>query len=195
MSSGLGTISHGERIAFWFVYVSLNLRNFRRYSLDNNFPEASTAHSSQRPRSMLSEAVTQNHQSTTSSSSKTNTPPNAQPDFSTRDSPPQYVHHAGWMENLRDLSKLHRIRLAGSPSDAHHGATESEGVDEKGYHSTETEADAKRDLNSWRRERKKRRHKAEIYVRFSAPSRISLTQASRRLLDIFRLLSPGRPLF
>lgn len=145
---------------------------------------------------MLFEAGTQNHHSTTSSSSQTNTPPNAQPDFSAPGLPPQYVHHAGWMENLRDLSKLHRIRHAGSPPNAHHGATESEGVDEKGYHSTDTEAEAKRDLNTWRRERKKRRRKAEIYVRFSVPSRCtSLTQASRRLLDIFRLLFPGRPLF
>jgi hypothetical protein len=100
------------------------------------------------------------------------------------------------MENLRDLSKLHWIHPAGSPPDAHHGATESEGVDEKGYHSTDTEAEAKRDVNTWRRDRKKRRRKAEIYVRLSAPSHYTaLTQASRRLLDIFRPLSPGRHLF
>jgi hypothetical protein len=100
------------------------------------------------------------------------------------------------MENLRDLSKLHCIRHAGSPPDVHHRATESEGVDEKGYHSTDTEAEAKRDVNTWRRERKKRRRKAEIYVRFSVHSHYTaMTQASRRLLDIFRLLSPGRPSF
>lgn len=100
------------------------------------------------------------------------------------------------MESLRDLSKLHRIHHAGSPSDAHHGATESEGVDEKGCHSTDTDVEAKRDVNTWRRDRKKRRRKAEIYVRFSAPFHYAaLTQASRRLLDIFRLLSPGRRLF
>jgi hypothetical protein len=100
------------------------------------------------------------------------------------------------MENLRDLSKLHWIHHADSPPDAHHGATENEGVDEKGYHSTDTDVEAKRDLNTWRRERKKRRRKAEIYVRFSVPSHyVALTQASRRLLDIFRLLSPGRRLF
>lgn len=145
---------------------------------------------------MLFEAGTQHHHSTTSSSSQTNTPPNAHPDSSAHGSPPHHVHHAGWMENLRDLSKLHCIRHAGSPPDVHHRATESEGVDEKGYHSTDTEAEAKRDVNTWRRERKKRRRKAEIYVRFSVHSHYTaMTQASRRLLDIFRLLSPGRPSF
>lgn len=99
------------------------------------------------------------------------------------------------MENLRDLSKLHWIHRAGSPPDTHHGATESEGVTEKGYNSTDTEAEVKRDVNTWRRERKKRRRKAEIYVRFSVPSHYTtLTQVSR-LLDIFRLLSLGRRLF
>jgi hypothetical protein len=183
-------------LRFRFVNVSLKLRSFRRYSLDNNIPKASTTLSSQRPRSILSEAGTQHRHSTTSSSSQTNTPPNAHPDSSAHGSPPHHVHHAGWMENLRDLSKLHWIHPAGSPPDAHHGATESEGVDEKGYHSTDTEAEAKRDVNTWRRDRKKRRRKAEIYVRLSAPSHYTaLTQASRRLLDIFRPLSPGRHLF
>jgi hypothetical protein len=51
-------------------------------------------------------------------------------------------------------------------------------------------------VNTWRRERKKRRRKAEIYVRFSVPAHyIALTHASRRSLDIFRLLSLGRRLF
>lgn len=144
-----------------------------RYSLDNNIPKASTTLSSQRPRSILSEAGTQHRHSTTSSSSQTNTPPNAHPDSSAHGSPPHHVHHAGWMENLRDLSKLHWIHPAGSPPDAHHGATESEGVDEKGYHSTDTEAEAKRDVNTWRRDRKKRRRKAEIYITRHISSLIS----------------------
>jgi hypothetical protein len=65
------------------------------------------------------------------------------------------------MENLRDLSKLHRIAHAGENE-----ATEGEGVDEKGYVSTDTETEARRDMSAWRRERKKRRRKAEIFVGF-----------------------------
>jgi hypothetical protein len=165
-------------LRFCFVNFSFKLRAFRRYFLDSNVPKASTAFSLQRPRSMLSEAGTQHYHSPTSSCSQTNTPPNAHPDSSAHGSPPHHVHHAG------------------SPADAHYGATESQGVDEKGYQSTDTEAEAKRDGNTWRRERKKRRRKAEIYVRFSVPSHYTaLAQASRRLLDIFRLLSPGRRLF
>lgn len=100
------------------------------------------------------------------------------------------------MENLRDISKLHWSHHAGSPSDAHHDATESEGAHEKGYHSTDTEAEEKRDVNAWRRERKKRRRKAEIYVRSVVPSHYTpLTRGSGRSLDTFRLLSPGRRLF
>ena len=183
-------------MCFCFVNFSLKLRAFRRYSLDSNIPEASTALSSQRPRSMLFEAGTHQHHSTTSSSSQTDTPPNVHPDSSAHGLPPHHVHHAGWMENLRDLSKLRWNHPAGSLPDTHHRATASEGVDEKGYHSTDTEAEAKRDVNTGRRDRKKRRRKAEIYVRFSVPSHYTaLTQASRRLLDIFRLLSPGRRLF
>lgn len=163
-------------LRFCSVNFFLKLRTFQRYFLDNNIPNAS---SFQTPRSILFEAGTQHHHhSTTSSSSQANTPPNAHPDCSAPGSPPHHVYHSG------------------SSTDAHHGATESEGVDEKGYHSTDTEAEGKRDGNTWRRERKKRRRKAEIYVRFSVPSHYTaLTQASCRLLDIFRLLSPGRRLF
>jgi hypothetical protein len=70
------------------------------------------------------------------------------------------------MENLRDLSKLHWTAHAGSPQSAENGATEGESVDEKGYVSTDPEAEARRDMSARRRERKKRRHKAEIFVGF-----------------------------
>ena len=70
------------------------------------------------------------------------------------------------MENLRDLSKLHRIAHAGSLQSVENGTTEGGGVDEKGYVSTDTETDAKRDVSARRRERKKRRRKAEIFVGF-----------------------------
>lgn len=181
---------------FCFVTLSLELRTFQRYSLDGDIPNASTAFPLQRRRSILSEASTQYRQSTTASSSQTNTPPNAHADSSARGSPPHHVHHAGWKENLRDLSKLHWINRAGSPPIAHHDATESEGVHEKGYNSTDTEVEAKRDVNPWKRERRKRRRKAEIYVKFSDPSHYTtLTRASHRLLDTYRLLSPGRRSF
>ncbi len=124
---------------------------------------------------MLFEAGTQHHHSTTSSS-RTASPPNSRPGSSAHGSPPHHVHHAGWMENLRDLSK--RIHHAGSSPGAHHGASESEGIDEKGYHSADTEVEAKRDVNTWRRERKKRRRKAEIYVRFSSPFLLHGTDSS-----------------
>ncbi|KAI0280636.1 hypothetical protein BGY98DRAFT_1088820 [Russula aff. rugulosa BPL654] len=151
-----------KRSGYRLSRFSLKLRYFRRYSLENNIPRASTVFPLQRSRSMLFEAGTQHHQSPTSSS-QTNTPPNAHPDHSAR----------GWMENLRDLSKLHWYRHAGSPPDAHHDATESEGVHEKGYHSTDTEVEGKRDVNTWRRERKKRRRKAEIYITRHISSLIS----------------------
>lgn len=68
---------------------------------------------------------------------------------------------------MRDLSKLPWIAHAGSLHSVENGATpEGEGVDEKGYVSTDTEAEAKRDVSTWRRERKKRRRKAEIFVGF-----------------------------
>lgn len=182
-------------VFFLLCYLLLKLIAFRRYSLDGNIPNASTAFPLQRPRSMLFEVGTQHHRSTTSSSSPTNTPPNAHPDSSARGSPLHHVRNVGWVENLRDLSKLHWIHRASSPPDAHHGATESESVQEKGYHSTDTEAEAKRDVNTWRREKKKRRRKAEIYVRISVPSHHTTDSGAPRLLDIFRLLSPDRRLF
>ncbi len=51
-------------------------------------------------------------------------------------------------------------------SGAQNGATDKEGFDEKAYLSTDTENGAKRGARTRRREGKKRRRKAEIYVRF-----------------------------
>ena len=100
------------------------------------------------------------------------------------------------MESLRDLSKLHWVAHAGYSQSGENVTTESEGIDEKGCVSTDTETEARRDVSARRRERKKRRRKAEIYVGFPVPFHCAaLTQAPYRLLAISRLLSPGRRLF
>ena len=77
-------------------------------------------------------------------------------------SSPRFGQFERWSESLRDLSKFGHI---GSPG-AQNEATDKEGLDEKGYLSTDTENGAKRDVRTRKREGKKRRRKAEIYVRF-----------------------------
>jgi hypothetical protein len=163
---------------FLFCTSSPNLKAFLRYSLDGNISRPPAAVSSQRPRSMLSEPGTQHHSTTASSSS------NSHVDSSAHGSPSPHVHHASWMENL---PKLHWPAHAGAPHGAENAATESERVDEKGYVSTDTEAEAKRDVSTWKRERKKRRRKAEIYVRFSALSLLQSSDSS--VLQITRHIS------
>lgn len=63
---------------------------------------------------------------------------------------------------MRDLSKFGHIGSSGAQNEA----TDKEGLYEKAYHSTDTENGAKRDVRTRRREGKRRRRKAEIYVRF-----------------------------
>jgi hypothetical protein len=193
MLIGLVTTSPGA--LFLFCNFSPKLRHIRRYSLDSNIPRPPTTFSLQRPRSMLFERGTQ-HLSTTTSSSPPTTPPKLHVGSSAPGSLSHHVHHASWVENLRDLSKLHWISHAGSPQGVENAATEGEGVDEKDYVSTDTEAEARRDVSARRRERKRRRRKAEIYVGSSVPSHCTaLTRAFNRLLAIFRPLSHGRRLF
>lgn len=67
---------------------------------------------------------------------------------------------------MRDLSKGGLSGHTGSVMAAQNAATDREGVDEKGYLSTDTENEARRDVRTWKREGKKRRRKAEIYVGF-----------------------------
>jgi len=73
---------------------------------------------------------------------------------------PGLAHFGRWPDSLRDLSKG---GLSGHTS-AQNAATDKEGVDEKGYLSTDTEA--RRDVKTRKREGKRRRRKAEIYVGF-----------------------------
>ncbi|KAI9461872.1 hypothetical protein F5148DRAFT_1276653 [Russula earlei] len=143
-----------------------------RYSLDSHVPKAPPSASSKRPRSMLSEAGSQ-HQSASSSPSQTPTHPNLHFDAVPSESAslPPHGHHTTWAENWRDLSKRGINHARHSP-DAHM-ATNSEGLDEKGYLTTDTENEARRDLRTWRRERKKRRRKAEIYITRHISSLIS----------------------
>ncbi|KAH9971269.1 hypothetical protein BJV74DRAFT_889383 [Russula compacta] len=143
-----------------------------RYSLDSNFPSAPSApagSSLQRPRSMLFEASTQPHSSTTSSSQ---TPPHTNPHLDPVSSS-HHGHRARWAESLRDLTKHSWIDHTGSSLGLHTVATDSEGFDEKGRLSTDTENEGKQDMSTWRRERKKRRRKAEIYITRHISSLIS----------------------
>ena len=135
---------------------------------------------------MLFESGTQHHQTTTLSP-QTATSPKSRVDSSTPGSPSPHVHHTRWMESLRDLSKLHWIAHAGSHQGAESAAIESEGVDEKGYVSTDTEPEARRDVSNWRRERKRRRRKAEIYV--GGFCSIPLHRSDSSILQITRHIS------
>ena len=118
---------------------------------------------------MLIERGTRHRSSTTSSSPRT-PPPHSHVGSSAPGSLPSHAHRASWVENLREVSKLHWTAHAGPPHGVENAETEGEGADEKDYVSTDTEAEARRDVSAWRREKKRRRRKAEIYVRFSAPS-------------------------
>ena len=110
---------------------------------------------------MLFEASVQHHSYPSSASQ---TPTHASPHVKPFDSvsSPRLGHFERWSENLRDLSKIGHIGSSG----AQNGATYKEGSDEKAYLSTDTENEAKRDVRTRRREGKRRRRKAEIYVRF-----------------------------
>ena len=77
-------------------------------------------------------------------------------------SSPRLGHFERWSESLRDLSKFGHI----GPSGTQNKVTDKEDLDEKAYLSTDTENGAKRDVRTRKREGKKRRRKAEIYVRF-----------------------------
>ena len=134
---------------------------------------------------MLFEASTQPHLSTTSSSSQT--PPHTNPHVE----PVSSLHHghrARWAESLRDLTKHSWISHTGSSLGLHTAATDREGFDEKGHISTDTENEGKQDMRTWRRERKKRRRKAEIYVSFlylpAACHRLTVLQITRHISSL-----------
>jgi hypothetical protein len=76
---------------------------------------------------------------------------------------PGLAHFGKWPECLRDLSKGgHTDSLIG----AQNAAIDKEVVDEKGYLSTDTENEARRDVKTRKREGKRRRRMAKIYVSF-----------------------------
>jgi hypothetical protein len=73
-------------------------------------------------------------------------------------------HRAKW---TGDLPKRGWISEQGAFPGAPNMVTDRACFNEKGHLSADTEDDGRRDATTWRRERKKRRRKAEIYVRFS----------------------------
>ncbi|KAI0247757.1 hypothetical protein BJV78DRAFT_1243036 [Lactifluus subvellereus] len=131
-----------------------------RYSLDDSVLTGPMRTPLQRPRGMLFEGSMQHH-STLSPSSQTPThsSPHACPLPS--DLPAPHEHSAKLTESLHTFP--------GAPNTV----IDSEGFDEKGHVSTDTENDGRRDATSWRRERKKRRRKAEIYITRHISSLIS----------------------
>jgi hypothetical protein len=146
-----------------FSVILLKPRAVDRYSLDSNIPNAPTNLSSQRPRSMLFQTTNQNH---SSSSSSSQTPAHANPHVGSSASVPP-TPRARWIENLHDLPKRGWTgHTSTAPAAGKNAAIDDEGFDEKGHHSTDTDNDPRRDASTWRRERKKRRRKAEIYVGF-----------------------------
>lgn len=109
---------------------------------------------------MLFEGSMQHH------SSSLQTPTNTSPHACSlpSDSSAPHKHSAKWTESLRDLSKPGWIKHSGTNPGAPDTVIDSEGFDEKGHVSTDTENDERHNATSWRREKKKRRRKAEIYV-------------------------------
>ncbi|KAI0287073.1 hypothetical protein BC826DRAFT_74601 [Russula brevipes] len=141
-----------------------------RYSLDGNIPNAPTNLSSQRPRSMLFQTTDQNH---SSSSSTSQTPAHANPHVGSSASVPP-TPRARWIESLHDLPKRGWTgHTSTAPAAGKNAAIDDEGFDEKGHHSTDTDNDPRRDASTWRREKKKRRRKAEIYITRHISSLIS----------------------
>lgn len=89
---------------------------------------------------------------------------------------------------MRDLSKGGLIGHTGSATSAQNAATDKEGVDEKGYLSTDTENEARRHVKTRKRVDKKRRRKAEIYVSFlflsAAGMRSTIPQITRHISSL-----------
>jgi len=108
---------------------------------------------------MLFESSSQRQSASTSQTPTHTTPQDPSP-------PPAHTHHSKWTEGLYDLFQRGWIGHPGHSPGVENTASHSDGFDEKGYLSTSTENEARRDVSSWRRERKKRRRKAEIYVSF-----------------------------
>ena len=117
------------------------------------------------PRSSSFEASTQHH-SSRSSTSHTPTPTSPHVDSFASVSLPGLAHFGRWPESLRDLSKGGLSGHTGSVVDAQNAAIDKEGVNEKGYLSTDTGNEARRNVKTRKREGKKRRRKSEIYVGF-----------------------------
>jgi hypothetical protein len=138
-----------------------------RYSLDGGVPTAPQHPPPQRPRSALSNGGTQ-HQLSSSSSffQSPHTNPHAQPPHSAS---PAHGTLAKLTETLCELPKRGRISHPGTSRTA----TDSEGGDEKEDLSTDTENDKRRDAAGRRRDKNKRRRKAEIYITRHISSLIS----------------------
>lgn len=137
-----------------------------RYSLDGAVRAVPQQTLQQRPRSALG---TQHRLSSSSSlQSPAYTSPHAHSPQPASPSTPGPL--AKWTEALRDLPKRGRISHPG----VSHTATDSEAGDEKERRSTDTEDEKRRDaVDTWRRDKKKRRRKAEIYITRHISSLIS----------------------
>jgi hypothetical protein len=141
---------HLSRCVHWPL-IRFSADIFFSYSLDGGVQTTSQHPPQQRPRSALSGGVMR-HRSSSSSSS--HSAPHAQPPHSASLPTPRPL--AKLTETLRDLPKRGRISHPSTP----HTATDS--GDEKEGLSTDTENDKRRD--AVRRDKNKRRRKAEIYV-------------------------------
>ncbi|KAI0295613.1 hypothetical protein B0F90DRAFT_1811458 [Multifurca ochricompacta] len=85
-------------------------------------------------------------------------------DLVSSESSPGPGHFAKWTETLRDLPKRGWISHPGISPSAPRVSTDSEGFDEKEPFTVDTETYARREATNWKRDKKKRRRKTEIYV-------------------------------
>ncbi|KAI0259453.1 hypothetical protein BC834DRAFT_833522 [Gloeopeniophorella convolvens] len=132
-----------------------------RYSLDSKIPTVQ-GHPSSRPASMI---IDENAHQRSASSSQSPTHPNTQTDPSPSDTVPLHGHRMRWTETLRDLPKSGWMIHPGTAPGTPNTATDSElGYDEKEHLAAEKEADKRRHMQGRRRDAKKRRRKAEIYI-------------------------------